>query len=159
MKRNFWKILVLLALAIAVIAVMNGKRPSGGGIAAQPQAMEDTNASPSAESPASAEASGDMKEEGVPRLVDLGSKTCIPCKMMAPILDELREENTGTVAVIFYDVSEQQEKAREYGIRVIPTQVFFGKNGKEFFRHEGFMPKADIIAKFKEKGIALKEEK
>jgi len=79
--------------------------------------------------------------------------------MMAPILDELREANSGTLPVIFYDVSEQQEKAREYSIRVIPTQIFYDQNGKEFFRHEGFMPKDDIIAKFKEKGVIVKGEK
>lgn len=141
MKRNSWKILVLLVLALAVVTVMNAKRISGGA-PAQPSNAE--VAAPTSE------------ESGGPRLVDLGSVNCIPCKMMAPILDELRDKNVGTIEVIFYDVAERQDKAREYGIKVIPTQVFFDAEGKEFFRHEGFMPKADIIAKFKEKDIMLK---
>ena len=91
----------------------------------------------------------------LPRLVDLGAKTCIPCKMMAPILEELRNEYKGKLQVDFIDVWENQSAGDQYGIRVIPTQIFFDPSGKELFRHMGFMSKEDILAKWKELGFTL----
>jgi len=93
---------------------------------------------------------------GIPRLLDLGAKSCIPCKMMEPILEELRKEFEGRMTVEFIDVSRNGQAAREHGIRVIPTQIFFDASGKELFRHEGFMSKEDILAKWKELGVEFK---
>ncbi|MDH7600181.1 MAG: thioredoxin family protein [Sedimentisphaerales bacterium] len=92
---------------------------------------------------------------GLPRLVDLGSDTCIPCKLMAPILEQLRKEYQGRLEVEFIDVGRHPQAATTYGISVIPTQIFFDPNGKELFRHEGFLSKEDILAKWKELGIDL----
>jgi len=92
---------------------------------------------------------------GLPRLVDLGSTTCVPCKMMTPILDSLSKSYKGKLMVEFINVSESPKAAEEYNVRMIPTQVFFDKNGHEFFRHVGFYPKEDILAKFREHGINL----
>ena len=89
-------------------------------------------------------------------MVELGSKTCTPCQMMQPILEELRKEYKGQLEVPFWDIYDHPDKAKAYKIRVIPTQVFVGADGKEFFRHEGFFPKADILAKFKEHGVVLR---
>lgn len=85
-------------------------------------------------------------------LVDLGATTCIPCKLMAPILDELKQEYKGRAEVIFIDVWEDanKEKARAFKISSIPTQVFFDKNGAEVFRHMGFLDKKSITAKLEE---------
>lgn len=94
-------------------------------------------------------------EKRLPRIVDLGASKCIPCKMMVPVLEELTTEQKGKLVVEFIDVWENQAEGEKYGIRSIPTQVFFDENGKEFFRHEGFFAKEDIIAKFKEQGINL----
>jgi thioredoxin 1 len=91
----------------------------------------------------------------LPRLVDLGAKTCIPCKMMAPILEELRSEHKGKLQVEFIDVWKNQSAGGQYGIRVIPTQIFFDPSGKELFRHVGFISKEDILAKWKELGFNL----
>lgn len=91
----------------------------------------------------------------LPRLVDLGAKTCIPCKMMAPILEELRNEYKGKLQVEFIDVWEDRSAGDQYRIRVIPTQIFFDPSGKELFRHVGFMSKEDILAKWKELGFNL----
>ena len=93
---------------------------------------------------------------GLPRLLDIGSVTCIPCKMMAPILEELRAEYAGAMQVDFIDVRQDPEAATAHGIRVIPTQIFFDASGAELFRHEGFIAKEDILAKWKELGIDLK---
>jgi thioredoxin 1 len=73
---------------------------------------------------------------------------------MAPILEELAAEYKGRVDVKVIDVYEQQEVARRYGVRLIPTQIFFDAQGKEVFRHLGFFPKEEIVAKFKELGLA-----
>jgi thioredoxin 1 len=101
--------------------------------------------------------SGEAKK--LPRLVDLGADKCIPCKMMAPILEELKEDYDGTINVEFIDVWKTPEKAKEYGIAIIPTQIFFDASGKELFRHEGFFSKEDILGKWKEFGINLKKGK
>jgi thioredoxin 1 len=99
---------------------------------------------------------GDAKPS-LPRLVDLGADKCIPCKMMAPILAELAQEYAGQLDVVFIDVWKKREEAPRYGIRVIPTQIFYGADGKELFRHLGFFAKNDILAKWKELGVELKE--
>jgi thioredoxin 1 len=93
----------------------------------------------------------------LPKLLDLGSKSCVPCKLMAPLLKELTEEYAGTLQVEFIDVwvKENVPKAKEYGIKSIPTQIFFAPDGKELWRHEGFFAKADILAKWKELGFDL----
>ncbi len=92
-----------------------------------------------------------------PRLVDLGADKCIPCKMMAPVLAELAKEYAGQLDVVFIDVWKNREEGPRHGIRVIPTQIFYGADGKELFRHEGFFAKKDILAKLKELGVELKE--
>lgn len=106
------------------------------------------------------EKKGNRVEESkqLPKLVDLGADSCIPCKMMAPILEELQEEYKGKLDVEFIDVWKQPDAGTGYGIKVIPTQIFFDQKGKEFARHEGFMPKEEILAKFAERGIKLNGE-
>ncbi len=90
-----------------------------------------------------------------PKLVELGATKCIPCKMMAPILEELKEEYKGSLEVILIDVWENRDEAEKYGVQTIPTQIFYDENGKEFFRHVGFFAKENIIDTFAENGIKL----
>ena len=85
--------------------------------------------------------------------VELGADRCIPCKAMQPIMKEIAEEFAGQVQVVFYDVWKDPKPARKYRIRLIPTQVFIDKNGKEFFRHQGFFPKEEILKLLKKKGV------
>jgi thioredoxin 1 len=92
---------------------------------------------------------------GLPRLIDLGAGKCIPCKMMAPILDELKEEYAGSLEVVFVDVWQNPDAGAKYGIQLIPTQIFYDASGKELFRHEGFFSKEDILAKWKGLGVEL----
>ncbi|MGD0597473.1 MAG: thioredoxin family protein [Sedimentisphaerales bacterium] len=91
----------------------------------------------------------------LPRLLDLGADKCIPCKMMAPILEELKTTYNGKLQVDFIDVWKNPGEANKYKISVIPTQIFYDSSGKELFRHEGFFPKEGIIAKWKEFGVDL----
>lgn len=91
----------------------------------------------------------------LPKLLDLGSRQCIPCKMMAPILEELRKEYAGKFEVEFIDVGLKEDVplANQYGVTRIPTQIFFDAGGKELWRHEGFMSKSDILKKWIELGV------
>jgi len=91
----------------------------------------------------------------LPKLLDLGADKCIPCKMMKPILDELKTEYSGKLDVEFIDVWENPKESEKYGIKLIPTQIFYDPEGKEFQRHEGFMSKEDILATFNQKGMKL----
>ncbi len=93
----------------------------------------------------------------LPRLVDLGAGKCIPCRQMKPILAELTRDYADQFTVVFIDVWENREEGGKYGIRMIPTQIFYAADGKELTRHEGFMAKKDILAKWQELGVAVKE--
>ncbi|MCF7975368.1 MAG: thioredoxin fold domain-containing protein [Phycisphaerae bacterium] len=93
---------------------------------------------------------------GIPRLLDLGATECIPCKMMAPILENLKEEYKGQFQVDFIDVWKNPKEAPKYGIKTIPTQIFFDTKGKELWRHVGFISREDILGKWKELGYEFK---
>jgi thioredoxin 1 len=87
--------------------------------------------------------------------VEIGSVKCIPCKAMQPIMKAVEEEYKGQVKIIFHDVwtPEGKYEAAIYYYRVIPTQIFLDKNGKEYFRHEGFFPKDEVVKVIKMKGV------
>jgi thioredoxin 1 len=91
--------------------------------------------------------------KGMVTMVDLGAKKCIPCKMMAPILEKLEKVYASRAAIVFLDVWEDPKPARRFGIRAIPTQIFFDKNGKEVYRHEGFLSEEEIVRRFKDMGV------
>lgn len=90
-----------------------------------------------------------------PALVDVGAKQCIPCKMMEPVLEELRTEYTGVLRVEFIDVQVDPETATKLGVRGIPTQIFYDAAGKERSRHMGYISKDGILSTFKKLGIEL----
>lgn len=87
-------------------------------------------------------------------MIDLGATECIPCKMMAPIIEELQKEYAGRVDIIFIDVWKDPAQAKKYGIRAIPTQVFFDKNGNEVHRNIGFMDKKRIVEILSKLGVS-----
>jgi len=86
-------------------------------------------------------------------LVQAKDKKCIPCKMMAPILVKMEAAYKGKAAIVFIDVSKHRDQGKRFGIRVIPTQIFFDKNGKEVYRHTGFMSEKDIVGQFRKMGV------
>lgn len=90
---------------------------------------------------------------GMVTMVDLGADKCIPCKMMAPILAKAGKEYKGKAAIIFVDVWKDPDQAKRFGIKVIPTQIFYDKDGKEVSRHQGFMGKKAIEATLKKLGV------
>ncbi len=97
---------------------------------------------------------GDIPVKGMPTMVDLGATECVPCKMMVPVMEKVEKKYQGKAAIIFIDVWKDKEPARRFGIRAIPTQIFFDKDGKEVHRHEGFMGEADIDRVFKQMGVS-----
>jgi len=90
---------------------------------------------------------------GKPTVADFGARTCIPCKKMAPILEELNRELKGRANVTFTDVWAAQALAKDYRVQMIPTQIFFDAKGKEVKRHMGFMDKPEILKELKALGM------
>lgn len=137
------KIVIVIAL-IAVVGVVFALKQKDKGQGLEPAAAASANTETPAETTAN-----------LPRMVDLGAGKCIPCKMMAPILEEIKKDYAGVINVEFIDVWKEPDRAKGYGITIIPTQIFYDASGKELFRHEGFYSKEDILAKWKEFGVEL----
>jgi thioredoxin 1 len=95
----------------------------------------------------------DLPVKGMVTMIDLGAKKCVPCKMMAPILVKMEKQFEGKAAIVFIDVWEHNEQARRFGIRAIPTQIFFNEGGKEVYRHVGFMDETAITKQLKKMGV------
>ena len=93
--------------------------------------------------------------------VELGSVNCIPCRKMQPVMKAIEKKYGGQVKVIFYDVwtDSGHDYAENYGIRLIPTQVFLNEQGEEIFRHEGFFPENEIDKFLQEQGLTQKAER
>jgi thioredoxin 1 len=89
----------------------------------------------------------------LPKLLDFGRGKCIPCKAMAPILQELSEEYKGRVIIKIIEIYEERELTMVNRIRLIPTQIFFDAKNQEVFRHEGFMDKEQIKKIFQKMGV------
>jgi thioredoxin 1 len=96
-----------------------------------------------------------MVEQVKVTFVELGSVNCIPCKAMQPIMRDIEKEYTGQVKVVFYDVWTEagQPYGDFYKIRAIPTQIFLDQDGKEYFRHEGYFPKEELVKILKQNGV------
>ena len=147
-------VIVLILVVGAVIAVKENNKANS-----EPKAAENPveNISPVKTPVLGTEKAKEF--ETLPRLVDLGADKCIPCKMMAPVLEELKKDYAGTLSVEFIDVWKDPDKAKEYEIMIIPTQIFFDASGKELFRHEGFFSKEDILAKWKQLGVNIERRR
>jgi len=87
--------------------------------------------------------------------IELGSVNCIPCKMMQPVMAAIENKYGEQIEIIFYDVwqDDQRQYAVQYGIRLIPTQVFLNRDGKEVLRHEGFFPEQEIYKFLQSRGL------
>jgi thioredoxin 1 len=146
--KNLKNLAIVAAVVVAVGIVFALKHNQFPPIEPGPTvAAESAQAAPDAASPAIPAAR--------PRLVDLGADKCIPCQMMAPILEELKATYVNQFQVEFIDVWKNPDAGEQYGIRVIPTQIFYDAEGQERFRHEGFFAKEDMLAKWKELGVDL----
>lgn len=146
------KILIVLAVALAVIGAVVLKKDKSSAESSNPS--QAVAVIPPAEASSSSQAAPAVPVK-LPKLLDLGAGKCIPCKMMAPILEELKKEYAGRMEVVFIDVWQDPDAGKAYGIEMIPTQIFYDAEGKERFRHVGFYGKEDILNKWKELGVDL----
>ncbi|MCM8768366.1 MAG: thioredoxin family protein [Candidatus Omnitrophica bacterium] len=146
---------VILIAAVAFVFVLKAKQQRPQIETSEMSMPEEMPISPPPETlpPQTGQEPSKPAEKRLPRLVDLGANQCLPCKMMAPILEELKREYRGRMEVEIIDVWQDPRAGERYGIRVIPTQIFYDQEGRERFRHEGFMSKEDILTKWKELGI------
>ena len=86
-------------------------------------------------------------------MVDFGASYCAPCKAMAPFLEKLEKEYKGRAAIVVLDVGKAPNICERYDITELPTQVFYNKQGKEVFRHKGFLKEEDIVKQLKKMGV------
>ncbi len=142
------KIVIVLTGAAAAVAAVALKKN-------QAPAPSDATAPPASAATTSQAVGTSAAGAKLPKLVDLGADKCIPCKMMAPVLEQLSKEYAGRLQVDFIDVWKNPEAGKPYGIQMIPTQIFFDASGKELFRHVGFFGKDDILAQWKKLGVDL----
>ncbi len=155
MKRPPANGLIVIAIVVAVAGVAwfrsnRATRPESPPPA--PPAVA-TTAPRATDSAPATHASQPAVADKLPRVVDLGAEKCKACKDLAPILAELKKEYEGRVVVEFIDVWKNPQAGEPYKISVIPTQIFFDRDGNEVWRHVGFLPKADFLAKFAELGV------
>jgi thioredoxin 1 len=93
------------------------------------------------------------KADGKIVMLELGSVGCIPCEQMKPVMQKLRDTYKGKLEVIFIDVREDHKTGSQFGVHMIPTQVFLDKTGKEFHRHIGFYSYEEIAPVLKKNGL------
>jgi thioredoxin 1 len=157
-KKSSKKLIVTAALTGGLLAGLSGQGLAqgccGGTSTCKTPAVAAAALAPAAPAPVPVPAVTESAKV-LPRLLDLGASKCIPCKKMAPILEELKTGYAGRLKVEFIDVWQNPAEARTYGIEMIPTQIFFGADGKELFRHQGFYGKDEMLAKWQELGVEL----
>lgn len=137
MKRKF---LIGAAVALLAVAAALARPPATPSASPSPPATAAAVATPAAR---------------LPKLLDLGATSCIPCKAMVPVLEGLKADYAGRLEVEFIDVWQHREAAETWGISSIPTQVFIAADGKELGRHQGFMSRDDILARWAALGVEL----
>jgi thioredoxin 1 len=92
---------------------------------------------------------------GLPTLLDLGSAKVKPSREMAPVIEALKKDFAGKLTVASLDVDERADVADRFNLQRVPAQVFYDASGTERFRHEGPWSREEILAKWKELGVAL----
>lgn len=150
--------ILVMALALALVAgvACNPQTSASTESTQNPSAAQTAQPAPLAESPLEPEGAP-MPEKGLPKLVDFGAETCIPCREMMPILGKLASDFKGKLVVEVVNVHEEMDRARAAGVRLIPTQVFYSPDGQELSRHEGFMSREDILKEWARLGYEFGE--
>lgn len=139
MRNKIIALVIVVAIVTIALYLKSGKSPQGPGSRA-----EQTG-------PAAAAPNG----QGLPRFVDLGTTSCAPCKVMLGVMAELEQKYPGEMVIEFVNVGEQREEARRYGVRIIPTQIFYAPDGRELYRHTGVFRADEVVAKWAELGYPM----
>jgi len=87
--------------------------------------------------------------------LELGSVSCIPCREMQPVMESTERKYGDQVLVVFHDVWRHPNVAKQYNIRLIPTQIFLDENQVEIMRHEGFLPESAIDEFLQSRGLTV----
>lgn len=143
---KYLKILIVIILVIAVSTIISWKQNS-------------SSYNENQTSEVATETGNNILLASIPRLLELGSDKCTPCKAMEPILDELRKEYKNKFKVEFIDVWKNTQVTVKHNINIIPTQIFFDAAGKEVFRHEDFLSKQAILEQWRLMGITFEDSK
>lgn len=143
--------LLAFLLIIGVVAGCSGERKSN----AEGSASGKAGTPPGESLPADAGAAPAQAADnaGLPRLLELGGEKCIPCRQMAPILEEVGKTYAGRLVVEKLDVQKDPALGRRWKVRLIPTQVFLDSQGKEVARHEGFLEREALMAQLSMMGV------
>lgn len=133
----------LIAVVVAVVAIplyLKSRPTADAGAEPAPTSVPGSAATPA------------TSGQALPRFVDLGTTTCIPCKVMLDVMEELKRDYPGAFIVDFVNVKEDPDETARYNIRTIPTQIFYAPDGRELYRHVGVFRAEEIIAKWAELG-------
>jgi len=170
--RMWWKVAAVVLLTAAVAGMIASKTgrdafSTRGPVPADQQRQAGSSALPAAQ-PAMipvqerGEAQGALSadnpldralQSGRPVVADFGRGLCIPCKMMKPILDDLKKQYAGRAEILIIEIDEYPAVTQRVGIRAIPTQIFYDAEGKEAYRHQGFMSREDIVSRLVAMGV------
>ncbi|MFV5697451.1 thioredoxin [Flavobacterium sp. ZT3R17] len=96
---------------------------------------------------------GSIIQSEKPVLIDFFATWCGPCKMLSPILREVKDSLGDRVSIIKIDVDKNQQIASQYQVRGVPTMILF-QNGKQLWRQSGVLTKEEIIKTIIEKSNA-----
>jgi len=99
--------------------------------------------------------SGNATRTALPRMIDLGRNQCLPCKMMAPVLAELKQTYAGVIDIEYINIADNPAVMEKFGlpVRAVPFQIFYDATGKIVKRHYGYMSKEAILQAFRELGF------
>jgi thioredoxin 1 len=147
MNKTIRIIIILAVIAVAAVAFVAKERGRSDTVSAAAPATVAAATRSEGAAPAAAK---------LPKLLDLGADRCVPCKMMAPILAEFQRDYADQFVTEFIDVWKNPDAGKQYGIRAIPTQIFYDAEGNELFRHEGFYGREDMLNKWKDLGVAVR---
>lgn len=101
----------------------------------------------------------ELAQTDQPRLIFLGAGHCRPCQAMEPVREALRSSYADALMVEYHDVQKNPAVGHQFGIRAIPTTIYFAPSGKELFRREGFMSEDEIMIIWRELGFTPQKGK
>lgn len=144
LPRPWWRITLVAALALFCLASCDrGGEDKAPGSVFQKE-LDALPREPADTGPPALRQTLDIPVPGMVTMVDLGADTCMPCRMMAPVLDKVARDYRDRAAVVYIDLAKHPEQSGRFGVRAIPTQIFFDKTGQEVGRHEGYMERKDV---------------